>query len=369
MEASGDALLASLLPHLRALHPNLRWVGMGGPLSAAAGLEVVVDPRPLAAHGLTEALGALPATLRALRRLRALADQARALLLVDAPELNTRLLSHARARALPVAYLAPPQAWAWRPGRARLLMEARWVGCLFGFEAEWYRARGAHAAEVGHPLRLAPSPRLDPEGGHLLLCPGSRASAARRALPLSLAALAALNARRALSGDPPLRGVLALSPWLAGVAGVEGEARALAARLGVTLEVCLGMREAMEGARLALCHAGTATLELGLAGLPFVAIAPLSPLSAAVARALVRAPHYALPNLILGARVCEELPPRPLSPAAAAEALERLLSAGRWEAARAGLGALSERVLAPRAQEVALDLSRALALSAPNGAG
>jgi lipid-A-disaccharide synthase len=359
MEASGDALLAHLLPPLRALHPEARWVGMGGQLSAAAGLEVVVDPRPLAAHGLTEALSALPATLRALRALRALAGESRALLLVDAPEVNTRLLRHAVALGRPVAYLAPPQAWAWRPGRAALLREARWLGCLFGFEAEWYQARGGRAVEVGHPLRLAPPPRLDPTAGHLLICPGSRPSAARRALPLSLAALAALNARRAHRGEAPLRGVLALSGWLE---GAEAEARGLAARLGVPLEVRAGLPAAMEGARLALCHAGTATLELGLAGLPFVAMAPLSPLSAAVARRLVRAPHYALPNLILGARVCEELPPRPLTPLHAAAALERLLSCEAWRQTHAALLALPERVLSPQAPEVAAQISRALGL-------
>ncbi|MBM4290052.1 MAG: hypothetical protein FJ138_00250 [Deltaproteobacteria bacterium] len=347
MEASGDALLAALLPHLRALRPDLRWAGMGGPLSAAAGLEVLVDPRPLAAHGLTEALGALPATLRALRRLRALAGDARALLLVDAPEVNTRLLRHAVARGIPAAYLAPPQAWAWRAGRAELLREARWLGCLFGFEAAWYAARGARAVEVGHPLRLAPPPLLDPDGGHVLLCPGSRPSSVRRALPLAVGALAALNARRAARGEGALRGVVALSGWLAG-SGAGEEARALAARLGVPLEAREGLRPALDGARVALCHAGTATLELGLAGLPFVAMAPLSALRAAVARRLVRAPRYALPNLLLGAPggapVCEELPPRPLDPLAAALALERLLAPAAWAEARARLGGLAGRV-------------------------
>ena len=359
MEASGDALLALLLPHLRALRPDLRWAGMGGPLSAAAGLEVMVDPRPLAAHGLTEALGALPATWRALRRLRALSEGARALLLVDAPEVNTRLLRHAAPRGLPVAYLAPPQAWAWRPGRAALLREARWLGCLFEFEAAWYCARGARAVEVGHPLLLAPPPALDPEGGHLLLCPGSRPSSARRALPLAIRALAALNARRAARGEEALRGVLALSEWLERSPSAQ-EARALAERLGVPLEVRAGLRAGLNGARLALCHAGTATLELGLAGLPFVAMAPLSPLSAAVARRLVRAPRYALPNLILGEEVCEELPPRPLDPLNAALALERLLCPSSWEETRARLEGLSRRVLRPDPARRARELLSAL---------
>ena len=108
-EASGDLLLSKLLPTLRALYPLDYFVGIGGPLSEEAGLHVLFDPRKLAAHGLTEALGVLPATLRALKLMRRILTkglslsflstttdsthiEVKAVLLIDAPELNMRVL-------------------------------------------------------------------------------------------------------------------------------------------------------------------------------------------------------------------------------------------------------------------------------------
>ena len=106
IEASGDRLLAHTLKTLQSTSPDLplkaphehhskhTWelIGIGGPQSQAAGLDTLIDPQMLAAHGLTEALRVLPATLRAWRLLKKIALQVDAYLLVDAPELNMRLL-------------------------------------------------------------------------------------------------------------------------------------------------------------------------------------------------------------------------------------------------------------------------------------
>ena len=92
-EASGDALLAPVVRRLRAA--GHRCVGLGGDASAAAGLELLGHARTVAAHGLVEAAGTLPALLGVGRRLVARLPEARALLLVDFPELNVRLLRRA----------------------------------------------------------------------------------------------------------------------------------------------------------------------------------------------------------------------------------------------------------------------------------
>ena len=89
IEASGDRLLAHVLSHLKSHastheaqvlserskspHLHLQFIGIGGPRSQAEGLESVIDPTKLAAHGLTEALSVLPDTLRAWRLLKHLA--------------------------------------------------------------------------------------------------------------------------------------------------------------------------------------------------------------------------------------------------------------------------------------------------------
>ena len=324
-EASGDRLLASLLPELRRALPSETWEGVGGALSVEAGLTSWLDPRELSAHGLTEALHVVPATLKALKLLRANIPRARALLLVDAPELNMRLLKTAHHHHVPVMYLAPPQAWAWRPWRARALKRAAWVGCLFEFEAQWYRERGVKARCVGHPLKAEREPlaralreaHLNLERPKkLLLCPGSRRSSFQRALPLMIQASLKAMAQAPERFEPTL--TLVLSDWLKADERVEAliqEAQSRCERSGAQLNIISNRTLFTERAllelspALAIAHAGTITLELALSGVPFVAVAPLSPLSQWVAANIIQTQDYSLPNLILKEQAFMELSP------------------------------------------------------------
>ncbi len=283
-EASGDQLLA---PILAGLGPT---TGVGGDLCAAAGLNLLGHARDLGAHGFSEALSTLPAWLSAYRRTVAALPGVSAALLVDFPELNMRLLRRAKRRGIPVAYLAPPQAWAWRPWRARDLQAADWVGCLLPFAAEWYASRGVPAHWVGHPLAGRPAPPLPPTDGVCLL-PGSREPTVRRLFPVMLAAVARIG----------------LPAHLAVAATVDRDylARAVdAAGLDVTLHD--SAPAALAASSVALAGAGTATLESALAGRPVVTLAKMHGSTAAVLRRLVRTEHLALPNLVLGRRAFPE---------------------------------------------------------------
>jgi lipid-A-disaccharide synthase len=71
----------------------------------------------------------------------------------------------------------------------------------------------------------------------------------------------------------------------------------------------LAPHPALRRADLAICYAGTSTLESTLSGVPVVTISPLSRLSAYVARRVIKLDHCALPNLILARRAFPELPP------------------------------------------------------------
>src|ERR671910_466782 len=90
-EASGDLHGATLCRALRAAAPECRLVGMGGPRMRAEGMEVTIDVTGAAAVGGTEAVGRVPALLRAYRTLRAMlggAPPPSVLVLVDFPEFN-----------------------------------------------------------------------------------------------------------------------------------------------------------------------------------------------------------------------------------------------------------------------------------------
>lgn len=331
-EASGDAILAPVVEVIRGLGCDA--IGVGGDAAAARGLEVLAHARDVAGHGIVEAVHTLPAVWRAWRAISARLPAARAVVLVDFPEVNLRLLRRAAGLGVPVVYLAPPQAWAWRAWRARELAAARWVGCLLPFEAAWYRARGVAAVCVGHPLAARGALPVAAGPGVALL-PGSRIAAVRRLLPIQLAAAARLAAR-----------VAGLTVHVGVAATVDrGEVAAAFAAVGLRGAVHAGADAALARATVAIAGAGTATLHAALAGRPVVTMAALHPVSAAVARRWVRVEHVGLPNLVLGRRVFPEVVLDDCTPAAVAAAVEPLLRApGSLDGA---LAELRRRVTVP----------------------
>jgi lipid-A-disaccharide synthase len=78
-------------------------------------------------------------------------------------------------------------------------------------------------------------------------------------------------------------------------------------------------------ARAALVASGTATLELALAGCPMIVSYRVDRL-ALLFRRLVKPPHFALANLVLGERAFPELMQESSVPEALAPAIEALLS-------------------------------------------
>src|SRR5687767_15980485 len=92
-EASGDLHGATLCRALLAAAPEWRLVGMGGRRMRAEGVDVAIDLTGAAAVGGTEAVGRVPALVRAYRTMRAMLAAPvppAVLVLVDFPEFNLR---------------------------------------------------------------------------------------------------------------------------------------------------------------------------------------------------------------------------------------------------------------------------------------
>ena len=90
--------------------------------------------------------------------------------------------------------------------------------------------------------------------------------------------------------------------------------------------------DAYAAAGAALTKSGTSTLELALAGVPTAVTYRVNPLSAAMARRMIRVPHVAMVNLLAGRAVVPELLQQDCTAARLAGTLERLLG----DAAEAG---------------------------------
>jgi len=322
-EESGDRLLAPIVARLKRL--GIRPIGVGGPRAVSAGLECITAYEGLSGAGLVDALGTLPAAIRAYRHLSAAMPGCTGVILVDFPEVNTRLLRRAARLRRPSLYLAPPQAWAWRPWRVRSLRAATEVACLFQFEAEWFRARGVNAHWVGHPLAgRTPAP---PAGDDVALLPGSRLPRVRRLLPIMLGAMARLGIGRAHLGLANDLERAAVEPMLRGSR--------------VSIKVHQGAESALAASKFALVGAGTATLDAALADRPMVILGKVHPVTAPIARRLIGARHVGLPNLVMDREVFPELIQEACTVNSVAAALEGVMQKEWGETLSALRAALS----------------------------
>ena len=335
-EASGDLHGATLARALRAAAPAARLYGMGGRRMAAEGVELLVDVTAAATMGGTEAVGGVPGLYRAYRRLRAVVtgpDRPDALVVIDFPEFNLRLARAARRAGVAVAYFVPPQVWAWRPWRVRLIRRVvSLVLAVFPFETALYRRAGVPVAFVGHPVldALAEAPSraearkelgVDGDAPVVGLLPGSRRHEVAGVLPVMRAA-----AGRIVGAHPDARFLVARAPTVdAAELGDEG---------GPPLRIVAGRTyTVMRAADLLLVTSGTATLEAALLGTPMVVCYRLSRLSELLFKPLVRVPWISLANIALGRAVVPELYQRALTGEALGRAALHLLDS---PAARAG---------------------------------
>jgi lipid-A-disaccharide synthase len=343
-EASGDRIAALAARALAARGASL--YGLGGPACGAAGVALVAEGSRLGAMGVRDVAARLPELATAVIRLLARVKRRppRAALLVNATELNQRLGALLRRLGVRVLWCVAPQVWAWRPGRVEALRGAcDRLAVILPFEEALWRRAGYDARYVGHPsLDVPRRPRdelraalgIDPAARALAVLPGSRhGEVARLAAPLCAAA-----ARLVRAGVATTARVLVAR-------GAEARARALAAAIAERAGIPVIEADPDHGAaallgafEASLCASGTASLEAALAGAAPVVTYRLDRLSFAVARRLVRTPHIALPNVLLGRRAYPELLQDDVTPARIAEAARRLLE--RPEESRAAAAAL-----------------------------
>jgi len=307
-EASGDLHGARLLTELRDLVPNLRAFGLGGNELRDAGLDLIARSSEISVVGITEAMRILPRARDIYHRLLAEVDRrgARAAVLIDFPDFNLRLARALKARGVKVIYYISPQIWAWRRGRVKTI--ARLVDrmlVILPFEVDFYRQHGVEAIHVGHPLvdevpnlpQRWESQKSPGEPFQVALLPGSRTSEIESNLPVMLDAAQSLGEMESIR----LRLVRAATVTNAELRE-QLEGREL--EVEIVSEDRFGV---LADSHLAICASGTATLEVGLLGTPMIVVYRVRPWTYFLGRLLVRLPHIALVNLVLGQSVVPEL--------------------------------------------------------------
>ncbi len=326
-EASGDILGAGLMQALKARHPDVRFIGIGGPRMEAQGLRSYFPLERLAVMGLVEVLGRLPELLARRKRLfKTFLDVRPDVFIgIDAPDFNLDLALKLRHNGIKTVHYVSPSVWAWRQNRVLKIRDAcDLMLTLFPFEAKFYDAHQVAVRFVGHPLAdaipLVPDRaaaraelQLPQDGLVVALMPGSRGGEVGRLGPLFLAAAERLRSMR-----PGIRFVVPCA---------SPERRAQLEQILAGRDLPLTLLDGQSHAALAACNAvliasGTATLEALLYKRPMVVAYSVAPLTFRILKRMVRSPYVALPNLLAQRLLVPEL----LQDAATPDAMARLLS-------------------------------------------
>jgi lipid-A-disaccharide synthase len=330
-EHSGDVLGARLMIALRRVRPDLTFAGIGGPRMSAEGLSPLFPMHELAVMGLLEVL---PKLRHLSRRLKQTVADIRArrpdiVVTIDSPGFALRVLKQLRGDGIARVHYVAPQVWAWREHRVREF-PGLWdrLLCLLPFEVAFFAGHGLPASFVGHPVlesgadhgdaaRFRAAHGLAADAPVVVLMPGSRRSEAPKLLPVYGAALDLL-ARR-------VPGLVAVVPVAAAVAETV---RRAAAGWRVPAVIVTGLQDkhdAYAAASAALTKSGTSTLELALAGVPMAVTYRVNPITAAIARRLIRVKHVAMVNLLAGRAVVPELLQQDCTPEKLAATVQMLL--------------------------------------------
>lgn len=310
-EKSGENYGAEVVRRFRAIHPGIRFFGIGGTKMTAEGVDILVPMDALAVVGLFEVVSHLPRIRRIFNRIRREVETRRpaAAVLIDSPDFNLRLAKKLHRLGVPVLYYIGPTVWAWRKGRLKTVKKyVREMCLIFPFEEDIYRKAGVPARFVGHPLlervravfgrdEFLSRNGMDPDKKLIVIMPGSRRSEIRFHMPVLVEAL------KKIRQEIPAQFVFVLAENL--------DPGILQTRLprDVPDIKILGENayEAMAAADLVLSACGTANLETALLETPLIAFYRLSSLTYKVGVKLVKVKDYSIVNILAGKRIVAEL--------------------------------------------------------------
>jgi lipid-A-disaccharide synthase len=338
--------------------------GMGGPQMRAAGVDVITDYSEVSVVGITEILSHLPSLIRAMRRLVSEAERRKPpfAILTDFPGFHLRLARKLRPHGVRNIYYICPQFWAWRPWRVRVVRRRfAQALCIFPFEEAFFGNAGVPTKFIGHPLvgavqatqtreAFCRQHNLDSGQPIVTILPGSRHAELAQHMPVIREACLRIHEQR--------------SAQFVIAAAAHSHMSDLQTGWSAALKVRVVENQtysALAAAEAAIVSSGTATVEAALLNTPMVVIYRVTPLTALLAKPLVRTSYFSMVNLIAERRVVPELIQRDFTPPKVAEEVLRLLNDPRArEELRFGLAEVRKRLGPPGAVDRAADAIVAL---------
>ncbi|HVN95610.1 MAG TPA: lipid-A-disaccharide synthase [Syntrophorhabdaceae bacterium] len=308
-ELSGELHAANLVGRFKG-HPEFTFSAVGGKRLAQAGARLICDYRDISLTGVSEIFSRLPHILRAFSVVKKYIRQNKPALvvLVDFPGFNLRIARFAKRSGIPVVYFIPPQIWAWRKNRIRVIKKyVDRVICILPFEKRLYDSYGIDALYVGHPFidTVRPSLSRDEflkvigknEGNPVItIMPGSRENEIKKHLPVLIDTVNIMK-----KNLPEMITVLPLAE------NIQEEMLApFKEGLNKIVLVKNHAYDALAHCDAAIVASGSVTLEAAILKAPTIVIYRISPLSYFIAKMLVKTDFISLPNIIAEREVFPE---------------------------------------------------------------
>ncbi len=333
-EVSGDYHGAALIHALREAAARRHWQleiwALGGDRMAAAGAHLLGHTLHIGSIGLVEALPYVWPTFQQQRRAKRFLRENPPDLMVAIDYVTPNIAMGYFAKrelGIPVAYYIAPQEWVWSFGDQNTRAIAGFTDAIFAIfpeEARYYQQYGGKVVWVGHPFLdlLAAVPDRPTARAQLgipehetaiALLPASRQQEIRYLAPVLMQAARQLQER--LAGP--------VSFWLPlSLPRYRPALEALAARTGLSIQMVeVPSAIVLRAADLVLAKSGTVNLETALLDTPQVVVYRVSPITAWLARNVLKfsIPFMSPPNLVNRKAIVPEFLQEAATPAAIAQ--------------------------------------------------
>ncbi len=321
-EVSGDLQGAMLIESLYKIATTtgieLEISALGGDRMKAAGANILANTAVIGSVGLLEALPFVIPTLKIQHQTQKYLQQypPDVLVLIDYPASNLAIASYVKKHFPDVAiiYYIAPQDWAVPKlnNAPKIIRVVDKLLAIFPAEAKYFQERNIDVTWVGHPLldRMKNSPDrtsarsnlgIKPEQLIVTLLPASRQQELQHLLPIICQA-----AQKIQTQLPKIHFLIPVS-----LVNYRAEITTAVTKYNLSATIIDEKQtiEAIAAADLAIAKSGTVNLEVALLNIPQVVVYRVHPLTAWVARKILRfdIPLMSPPNLIVNRQIVPEL--------------------------------------------------------------
>jgi len=301
-EPSGDIHAAKLMNKLKAINPDIKFLGIGGKQMEHQGLKSIISVEKISVVGFIEVIKRIKLFLDLKKQCQKimLDEKVNCFIPVDYPGFNIKLAKFSKQNNIPVFYYIAPQVWAWGKNRWKNLQNIiTKLFVVFPFEEKYFLERNIDAKYVGHPLLLNSvfnqQDETNKDNNLIAFFPGSRDHEVKKNLNLFVKTAKIIH-----QNNPDLTFGFAVSD------NVNYKIFDVLKNYNFKYELFNSSTELMQKAFFGIAKLGTTTLEATLLNMNMIAVYKTSFTHYWIGKKLVNLKYLALPNILANKEIVPE---------------------------------------------------------------